>query len=378
MSKYQIGMDISTLYDLEEEGIKLYDNGKEGDLIAILGSYGVNSVRLRLWHNPFDENGETYGAGTCDLKRVTSLAKRVKAAGMSFLLDIHYSDFWCDPSKQTLPKAWKSLSFEELKTAVHDYTVEVIEHLKANGCEPDMVQVGNEITGGMLWEYGRLTWNEEKGCHEGYDNLCELLKAGVSGVRSTTSAKVVIHLERSFDNPRYREFFDNLVSHDVDFDAIGFSYYPYWHHGFDELVANMNDMAERYGKELYIAETSYAFTLEHFDKSGVGQHLVVDHSYVPEDGQPLPYPISIEGQRQFIHKLLELMESVKNFKGIYYWEPAWIPSPKGTWASEGARKYIHEENKTDGNEWANQCLFDYEGNALPALNEFKSFADRNN
>lgn len=377
MSRYETGMDISTLYDLESEGIKFYDNGKEGELISILKSYGVNSIRLRLWENPFDPSGETYGAGTCDLPRVTSLARRVKAAGMSFLLDIHYSDFWCDPSKQTIPKKWKNFSFEELKTAVRNYSAEVISHLKKNGCEPDMVQVGNEITGGMLWEYGRLSWNEEKGCHDGYDNLCELLKAGIEGVRSETGAGIMLHLERSFDNPRHREFFDNMVSHGVEFDAIGMSYYPYWHHSFDELIANMNDMAERYGKELYIAETSYAFTLDHFDKTGKGQHLVVDHCFKPEEGQSLPYPMTVEGQKQFVHKLLSLLEGVKNFRGIYYWEPAWVPSPKGTWASEGARKYIHEEDKAGGNEWANQCLFDYNGNALPALGEFKAFAERN-
>ncbi len=373
--KYIVGMDVSTLIDMEADGVKYYDGGKEGELLSILKDNGTNSVRVRLWLDPFDENGETYGAGTCDMPRVIALAKRVKAQGLHFLLDIHYSDFWVDPMKQFPPKAWQNYSFDEIVAAVKSYSVEVLTTLKAEGCMPDMIQVGNEITYGMLWNFGKLTPLGD-GTFTGYGNLCKILNSAIEGIKSVTDCPLMIHLERSYDNAHYREFFDELVAHGVKFDAIGFSYYPYWHHGFDELLANMNDMGERYGKELYIAETSYAFTTKHFsDKT---KPLVVGSDFKPPEGYTMPYPFTVEGQRLYCKRLLELLTTVKQFKGVYYWEPAWIPSENGTWASEGARRYIHAENQGGGNEWANQCLFDYDGNALPALKEFKNFNDKYN
>ncbi|MCD8371768.1 MAG: glycosyl hydrolase 53 family protein [Clostridia bacterium] len=373
--KYLVGMDVSTLIDLEAEGIKYRDGRKEGELLSILKANGTNSVRVRLWHNPYGESGQTYGAGTCDLPRVIALGKRIKAAGLHFLLDIHYSDFWVDPMKQFPPKAWQNYNLDRLVAVVKTYSAEVLQALKAEGCLPDMIQVGNEITYGMLWNEGKLTPNGD-GSYSGYENLCRILNSAIEGIKQVTDCPLMIHLERSYDNPHYREFFDELTARGVRFDAIGFSYYPYWHHGFDELLANMNDMAARYGKDLYIAETSYAFTQKHFsDKT---KPLVIGEDFKMQEGYSLPYPLTIEGQRQFCQKLLELLATVKNFKGIYYWEPAWIPSPLGTWASDEARKYIHAEEAGGGNEWANQCLFDYNGDSLPALKEFKKFSDKYN
>lgn len=373
--KYIVGMDVSTLMDMEADGVSYYDGGQKGELLSILKANGVNSVRVRLWLDPYDANGETYGAGTCDLSRVIGIAKRAKALGMSFLLDFHYSDFWTDPEKQFLPKAWRDLSFEELQSAVRDYSEKTLAELARAGCLPDMIQVGNEITHGMLWPHGKLV-RDGKGGYEGYDRLCALLESAISGIKRITDCPLMIHLERSYDNAHYRNFFDELTARNVRFDAIGFSYYPYWHHGFAELAANMNDMAVRYGKDLYIAETAYAFTTEHFP--GGGKSLVIDGNFRPEAGQSLPFPLTPEGQRDYCRTLLELLVGVRNFKGIYYWEPAWIPSKNGTWASAGAREYIGARNAEGGNEWANQCLFDYDGNSLPALKEFEKFSDKYN
>ena len=371
---YCVGMDVSTLIDLGSEGAKFFDEGKEGELLSILKANGVNSIRVRLWRDPHDENGESYGAGTCDLSHALKLGKRIKEAGMHFLLDIHYSDFWCDPNRQIPPKAWQNYSFDQILTAVDAYSEAVLTAFKLNDCMPDMIQVGNEITNGILWDYGKLTCQEDGTC-TGYDDLCTILKSAIKGIKKVTDCPLCIHLERSFDNFRYREYFDNLVSHNVPFDSIGISYYPYYHHGYDEMIANISDMADRYDKDIYVVETSYAFTTKHFD--GPGKDLVISEGFRP-DGYELPYPLTPEGQTLFVEELLDRLVQVKKFKGIYYWEPAWIPTPKGTWASYGARVYMNETCKEGGNEWANQCLFDYEGNSLPALKVFREFNEKYN
>ncbi len=372
---YCVGMDVSTLIDLESEGAKFYDEGKEGELLSILKANGVNSIRIRLWRDPYDENGESYGAGTCDLTHALALGKRIKEAGMHFLLDIHYSDFWADPNRQLLPKGWQNYSFDQIIVAVKAYSEAVLTAFRLQDCMPDMIQVGNEITNGILWDHGRLICHEDRTC-SGYDNLCAILKSAIDGIKNVTDCPLCIHLERSFDNFRYREYFDHLVANQVRFDAIGVSYYPYYHHSIDELCSNLSDMAQRYGKDIYVVETSYAFTQKHFNPES--KPLVVGEDFKMEEGQTLPYPLTIEGQKLFCEELLKRLVNIDHFKGIYYWEPAWIPSPKGTWASEGARRYIHEEYKGGGNEWANQCLFDYSGHSLPALKVFKEFSEKHN
>ncbi|MEF1304480.1 glycosyl hydrolase 53 family protein, partial [Vibrio owensii] len=149
------GMDISMLPEIEKLGGKYYQVGNEKDLIKILKDSGVNSIRARLWVDPMSATGDVFGGGNNTLERSIELGKRAQENGMSFLLDIHYSDFWADPKKQQKPKEWEQLTFENLTQKVYDYTAEVMKAHQAAGVVPDMVQVGNELNGGMLWPEGK-------------------------------------------------------------------------------------------------------------------------------------------------------------------------------------------------------------------------------
>lgn len=377
MTDFDLGMDFSSLEETEGLGGAFYQNGIPGDLVDILAQNGTNAARLRLWANPFSENSESYGAGNCDLACLMRLARRAKARGMRLLLDLHYSDFWCDPGRQLLPKAWAKLDLSALCEKVYAYTRAVLLLLEEAGLEPCMVQVGNEITNGMLWPFGRLSDPEPMRKRTGYENLSRLVNAGCKAVRDQSNARVMLHLERSGDNAVWREWFDELLARGADFDAIGASYYPYWHGSFEKLKFNLNDMIARYGKDVYVVETAYAFTSLHFDASRQNTNLVINDSLKCFDGSDAPYPLSPEGQLSFVRELLKLVRGLDKGrgKGVYYWEPAWLPRQGSTWATEAARAYMGELHKAGGNEWANQCMFDYEGNATPALEAWKRFSE---
>lgn len=365
--KYYKGMDISTLLEVEKCGGKFYDSGKEEDLLTILKNYDVNAVRIRLWNDPYSEEGEPYGAGTNDFNSVLELSGRAKEKGLDILLDYHYSDFWADPGKQFIPKAWRGYSVDELEQAVYDYTRETLLKLEKEGLLPDMVQVGNELTNGLLWPYGKTP---------NYDNIARFVKAGVRAVREVSDKiKVMIHLDNGGNNELYREWFDNFVKRGGDFDIIGLSYYPFWHGTFDMLENNMKDIAVRFGKELIIAEVSMGYTMEDYasyeklspsERKGMATR--------PELAEKIEYPMTKEGQTEFMKELFRRIERVPENKGrgFFYWEPAWIPVPGSGWAAESSLKYIEDKGPC-GNEWANQALFDYEGNALPALGAVRDY-----
>ena len=250
------GMDISSLIEEEQCGAKYYMDGVQMDLLKILKIKGCNYCRLRLWNNPYDEEGTPYGAGSNDMAKLIELSRRVKAEGMKILLDYHYSDFWADPGKQTIPKAWRGLDAEGLEKAVYEYTKATLIVLKEQNLAPDMVQVGNEITNGLLWPYGRKPE---------YDNIAKFVSAGIRAVREIVpAAKVMIHLDAGGNNPMYIDWFDNYTARGEDFDIIGMSYYPFWHGSMSDLLYNMNSMEERYGKEIVIAEVSMGFTMEDY------------------------------------------------------------------------------------------------------------------
>ena len=359
------GMDVSTLLEEEECGARYFDNGSEGDLLEILKRYGANYVRLRIWNDPYDEDGMPYGAGTNDLEKTIVLAKRALGLGMGFLLDFHYSDFWTDPMKQTIPKAWQGMDENELEQAVFDYTKEVVETLVENDAAPTMIQVGNEITNGLLWPMAKKP---------NFDGIAKYISAGIRGVRAVQAdVPVMIHLDAGGNNEMYREWFDNFTRHETDFQIIGCSYYPFWHGTLDELEYNMNDMAKRYGKKVVVAEVSMGFTMEDYaeyeklapyERKGMAtkENLL----------EKLKYPMTKEGQSDFMRDIMERIASVKEGLGFFYWEPGWVPVPGCGWASDAAVKYMNEKGP-GGNEWANQALFDYDGNALPALKTIRDF-----
>ena len=248
--KFIKGMDVSTLLELEKLGAKFQDeDGDERDVLSILQEYGMNAIRLRLWNHPYSQQGEPYGGGTNDMESVIALAQRARDRGIYILLDLHYSDFWADPGKQIKPKAWTDFTGKRLEYAVQDFTVAVLRNMRVEGVFPDMVQVGNELSNGLLWPDGK---------RPNYENIAWLVNAGIRGVRSMDwDTPVMIHLDNGGNNALYREWFDNYFENDgADFDVIGLSYYPFWHGSLADLEYNMKDLAQRYGKELVVAEVS--------------------------------------------------------------------------------------------------------------------------
>ncbi len=243
-----IGADISFLPELEVRGTVFKDEGRETDAIEMLKDHGFNYIRLRLFVNPELPNGYSPEKGFCDLGHTLAMAKRIKAAGLHFLLDFHYSDTWADPQKQFKPKAWDGQDFETLTATLKNYTKDVLLKLKEQGTLPDMVQVGNEINHGIVWPEGHIS---------NLDNLAALLKAGTSACREVNPDIVVMmHLALGGQNDECTFWFDNMLARGVEFDLIGLSYYPRWHCTLDDLDKNMRDLIQRYQKDVNVVEYS--------------------------------------------------------------------------------------------------------------------------
>lgn len=357
--QYIKGFDLSTLPEVERCGGKFYDNGVEKDALLILKEHGANWLRLRIWNDPYTADGRSYGAGVCDLPVLLGMARRAKVQGLDWLLDFHYSDFWADPGKQTTPKAWQGMDAAQLEQAVYQYTTDVLCACRANHTVPGMVQVGNEITNGLLWPTAKAP---------NWDNIARFVKAGVRAVRDfDPGIRVMIHLDRGGSQDIYREWFDHFFANGGDCDVIGLSFYSYWHGTLAELQANMAAVAERYGKELVVVETSIAFSNESYAHK---EQLDDAHRKGCALRQELidraGFEVSPQGQAAFTRRLLDVIDSVPLCRGFFWWEPAWIPVPGSGWAEEPGWQYVHEQGP-GGNEWANQTLFDYDGNTLPAL-----------
>ena len=193
------------------------------------------------------ELGYSQRDGYCDLEHTLDMAKRIKEAGMMFLLDFHYSDNWADPQKQIMPQAWQTFSYDEVCDAVYEHTKDVLLALEAQGTMPEMVQVGNEVSNGMLWPYGSVRHT--------FEGLCGLLKEGVRAVREyAPDAEVMLHVALGGQAEESIRFFDAMAEYGVEYDLIGQSYYPEWHGTLEELEANTNALVLRYNKPLIVVE----------------------------------------------------------------------------------------------------------------------------
>ncbi|MEF3353125.1 glycosyl hydrolase 53 family protein [Paenibacillus sp. GYB006] len=366
------GADISMLKEVEDFGGRYYLGEEQKDLFEILQIKGLNTVRLRLWVNPYDEEGKPYMGGTNDLETTIELAKRAKAHGMQFMLDFHYSDFWADPKKQDKPKAWQSYTGDRLEEEVYRYTREVLEVCRLCDVMPDLVQIGNETTNGMLWPEGKTpNYVPEKQSFEeteaaqwdkSYDSLAAFLKAGVRAAREAGPMKIILHLDAGGQNVLYRTWFDEMSKRNVDYDIIGLSYYPIWHGGLEDLQFNLEDISARFNKEVLVVETAYGHTTESLSGADI---------FTEEMSKIAGYPPTVEGQGQFLQDLMETVRKVPDGKGlgIVYWEPAWLPVKGTSWASLAGMKYGNDVSEM-GNHWANQGLFDFEGKALASLDVF--------
>ncbi|QOL15396.1 glycoside hydrolase family 53 protein [Dickeya dianthicola] len=359
------GADISTLLEVERQGGVFYDeNHVRVDPIALLKKNGVNYIRLRLWVAPHDAAGHPYGGGDNDLATTLTLAKRAKAQGMKLLLDFQYSDFWTDPGKQFKPKAWANLSYDQLKVTIHNYTRDTIARFRQEGVLPDMVQIGNEVNGGILWPEGK-SWGQGGG---EFDRLAGLLNAAIAGLRENLSSpgqvKIMLHLAEGTKNGTFRWWFDEITQRGVPFDVIGLSMYTYWDGPISALKTNMNDISQRYNKDVIVVEAAYGYTLANCDNA--------ENSFGQKEATAGGYPASVQGQADFIRDLMQSIIDVPNKrgKGMFYWEPTWITPAGNTWATEAGMNYINDHGKL-GNARENQALFNCQGEVLPSIKVFK-------
>ncbi|MFD5138211.1 arabinogalactan endo-beta-1,4-galactanase [Streptomyces sp. NPDC058378] len=334
------GGDLSTLPKNEAHGATYSDaSGRSGDAMSILKGSGMNYVRLKVWVNPAD--------GYNDKAHVLAMAKRAKALGMKTLVDFHYSDAWADPGKQNKPAAWAGHGYGALRTDVYNHTYDVLNALKAQGTTADMVQIGNEINGGMLWPEGSTSnWSQ----------LAGLLTSGANAAKAVSSTtQVALHLAEGGDNAGTRWWFDNAVAQKVPFDVIALSYYAYWHGSLAELQTNLDDAASRYGKPVMVAETAYAHTLANDD--GLENNVATASQLVTG------YPATPAGQAANLRDVMNVVEAVPNGRGLgaVYWEPAWTAVAGSGW---------DPADPASGNAWENQAVFDHDGRLLPAAGWF--------
>lgn len=330
------GADVSSLQRALDLGARYYNvRGILQDPLDILQDIGVNYIRLRIWNNP--------PSGYNNKAKVLLFAQTIKAKGFGLMLDFHYSDTWADPSKQQTPAAWRNHTIRQLQSDVYDYTYDICVALQAQGTPADIVQIGNEITAGMLWPEGKIVGND-------FTNISLLLKAGYQAVKTCNPATLVaVHIDRGGDNTQARWFFDGLSAHEVLWDITALSYYCYWHGPLSAMQDNVKDLIIRYRKPVVLVETAYPFTPANADHE----------PNVIASPEPCPgYPATLEGQARNFRDVQEAARQ-SGAIGIFYWEPTWIATPGNGWDPANIL--------TSGNQWDNQAIFDWHGYLNPYL-----------
>lgn len=367
------GADVSSIIAEEQSGVVYYDEkGKKQDVLKTLSQAGVNYIRIRVWNDPYDVNGNGYGGGNCDLAKAIEIGKRATKYGMKVLIDFHYSDFWADPSKQQAPKTWKDLSLDDKGKALYDYTKDSLTKLLDEGVDVGMVQIGNETTGNFC---GENNWK----------NITALFNQGCKAVREVSAAKnknilIAVHFTNPETEGDYDRYAKILQNYKVDYDVFASSYYSYWHGTLENLTTVLTNIAQNYGKKVMVAETSYAYTYENGDDHG---NTISEETVVPKN-----YPVTVQGQADAIRDVMAAVASVGDAGlGAFVWEPAWIPVP-GTskedrmplwekygsgWASSYATEYDPKDAGVyyGGCACENQAMFDFTGHPLASLNVFK-------
>ncbi|EGP5553310.1 glycosyl hydrolase 53 family protein [Enterococcus faecium] len=368
------GADISTLIAQEQSGVKYYnESNQEEDLFTILSENGVNYARIRIWNDPYNAEGQGYGAGNCDVDKAIEMGKRATSAGMKVLIDFHYSDFWADPGRQLVPKAWKGYSVTEKADALYAFTKDSLEKIIAAGVDVGMVQVGNETTGSGI-------------CGESGNGRYDLFKAGSRAIREVDpNILIALHFTNPDRTSTILNYARDLKNNNIDYDVFATSYYAFWHGSLENLTYVLKTVSDTYGKKTMVAETSYAYTLE----DGDGQKNVVNSVSQTTTGG---YAASVQGQADSLRDVMDAtVKAGENALGVFYWEPAWTPVGSSDrdvnmpiwekfgsgWASTAAIGYDTAVNESNygGSEWDNQALFDFNGKALDSLKVFK-YADQ--
>lgn len=364
------GMDASAVLALENSGVKYYNfDGEEQDVFMTLAQAGVNYIRLRVWNDPYDENGNGYGGGNNDVATAIALGQRATKYGMKVCIDFHYSDFWADPKKQFVPKAWEGMDIEEKSDALYNFTLESLTQLLDAGVDVGMVQIGNEINNGMSGETDVA-------------NVRKLLTAGSKAVReaAANSGKeilVAVHYTNIDDMKKLDTLLTGLQVKEIDYDIVGLSFYPYWHGTMDDLKNAIIHIRDTYGKKVYVAENAYCYTAEDGDGSA--------NSVEGTDDLAEGYSASVQGQANEVRDVCAAA-SEAGAEGVFYWEGTWIPvGPADAdnsdlwekygsgWASSYASGYDPKDagQYYGGCSWDNQAMFDFTGHPLASLNVFK-------
>ena len=364
------GMDASAVLALENSGVKYYNfDGEEQDVFMTLAQAGVNYIRLRVWNDPYDENGNGYGGGNNDVATAITLGQRATKYGMKVCIDFHYSDFWADPKKQFVPKAWEGMEIEEKADALYDFTLDSLTQLLDAGVDVGMVQIGNEINNGMSGETDVA-------------NVRKLLTAGSKAVReaAANSGKeilVAVHYTNIDDMKKLDTLLTGLQVKEIDYDIVGLSFYPYWHGTIEDLKNAIIHIRDTYGKKVYVAENAYCYTAEDGDGSA--------NSVEGTDDLAEGYSASVQGQANEVRDVCAAA-SEAGAEGVFYWEGTWIPvGPADAdnsnlwekygsgWASSYASGYDPKDagQYYGGCSWDNQAMFDFTGHPLASLNVFK-------
>ncbi|MEX2234745.1 MAG: glycosyl hydrolase 53 family protein [Cyclobacteriaceae bacterium] len=353
---FYFGGDLSYVNQILDQGGVYKDGSEVASPYKIFKERGGNLVRLRLWHTPewtkevYDPEGtEMYN----DLKDVEKSIRLSREQGMKVLLDLHYSDNWADPGKQEIPEAWKNIQdVSILKDSVYNYTLKTLSYLESKGLMPDLIQIGNETNCGMLYTNAPAGFPSCNVCSAGqWQRLGEVINSAIKAVREVTAtssvkSQILLHVA---DPKNVEWWFDNILAQEavIDFDIIGFSYYPLWHRTVSvaSLSESVSRFKTRYVRPVMVLETAYPWTTAHHDQ------------YNNHFGNETPlagYPFSVQGQTDL---LIDLTQEIIDGggSGIIYWEPAWIsiPTLKDQWGT--------------GSAWESNTLFDFEGSAIQSI-----------
>jgi len=363
------GMDASAVLSVENSGAVYYGyDGKEQDVFETLAQSGVNYIRLRVWNDPYDKDGNGYGGGNCDLNTAVELGKRATKYGMKVNIDFHYSDFWADPKRQNCPKAWEGMDLEQKKEALYQFTKDSLNTLLDAGVDVEMVQIGNEINYGLAGE--KLQ-----------PNIMQLLKKGSEAVREASKdsgkdIKIAVHYTNIENNSEVYDRAEDLKNAKVDYDVFGLSFYTFWDGTYENMQRVAKTLRENYGTDVMIAETSYAYTSEDGDGQG--------NSFVGTDDIVEGYPATVQSQATVVRDVCAAANEVGAI-GVFYWGGTWIPVGKATddnsaiWEKFGSGWADYDPDDGGlyygGCAWDNQAMFDFTGHPLASLHVFEYLKD---
>ena len=369
------GVDISSIIAIEKAGVVFRDtNGVPQDIFLTLKQNGINYIRARVWNDPKDASGKTYGGGNNDAVVAAEIGKRAAQYGMKLLVDFHYSDFWADPGKQNPPKAWKSFTLLQKENAIYSFTLDTLKTINDAGADIGMVQVGNETNYSMCGL-------------SGMNNLAAMMKAGSRAVREfDESILIAVHFTDPQNTSTITWYASELNRLSLDYDVFMTSYYSFWHGTIANLKSVLSGISSSYGKYVMVAEMSHPYTNTGGDGFG---HAVTASS----SGVTMRYSVSEQGQVDMMKDVYSVLAEITATGGkgggigAFYWEPAWLgvmglnsqqrislwESYGSGWATKWAGEFDDEARQygTGGSSYQNQALFAYNGRPLDSLSFFK-------